>query len=123
MLAAVLAPADNLVILPEWQGPVVVVDYRPPCRLTRSEISNGPDGVMPGDVVKSLCRALEVGPGALEFDIDPANRRGIHEAASCYVIDPAGVRVARVRGESAVWLTVAAGKLAADGWRPGRVAS
>lgn len=101
------------------EGPLVVIELRPPCASERIEISDGRDGPDPVHVVKSLCRALECGPGAVAAVIDPT-ARGLHgEEARCYVLDKADRRVARICGLSFAYVNVAASALANSGWRPG----
>lgn len=100
-------------------GPLVVIDLRPPCASERIEISGGFDGPDPIHVVKSLCRALECGPGAITAVIDPTARGLRGDAARCYVLDKADRRVARITGLSFAYVNVTASALASRGWRPG----
>lgn len=81
------------------EGPLVVIELRPPCPSERIEISGGFDGPDPIHVVKSLCRALECGPGALLAVEDPN---------------------ARICGLSFAYVNVAASALVNRNWRPGQ---
>lgn len=101
-------------------GPLVVIELRPPCPSERIEISGGFDGPDPIHVVKSLCRALECGPGAIVAVVDPTARDLRGDAARCYVLNGADQRVARICGLSFAYVNVAASALANSGWRPGR---
>ncbi|PZO07627.1 MAG: hypothetical protein DCF29_03760, partial [Alphaproteobacteria bacterium] len=67
-------------------GPIVTITFRPPCRVERSELSGGPDGPMPDDTVRAVCRALEIGPGILTFEADPAARHLRDDKARCYAV-------------------------------------
>ncbi|MET4683710.1 hypothetical protein [Brevundimonas faecalis] len=101
-------------------GPMVVIEMRPSCASERIEISDGPDGPSPIHVVKSLCRALECGPGALFAVADPNARDRRGDAACCYILDRADQRVARIHGLSFAYFNVAASSLINHGWRPGQ---
>ncbi len=102
------------------EGPLVVIELRPPCASERIEISGGFDGPDPVHVVKSLCRALECGPGALVAVVDPSARDLRGEAARCYILNGADQRVARICGLSWAYVNVAASALANRNWRPGQ---
>lgn len=100
-------------------GPVVTVIYRAPCRTEKSELFGAaPHGVEAADVVKSVCRALGVGPGAIEAELDPDARRMTGEQARCYILDATGGRVAHVTGLSFAWINVEASRLSNRGWAP-----
>ena len=114
-----LAAVDGRAIAPAfYAGPVVVIEYRQPCRLEKSELSGGVDGPLPTDVVKSLCRTLGCAPGALTFEPDPKAAHLMHQHARCYASGPLGRRVARIVGCSAAWLTVSASNLSNNNWTP-----
>jgi len=101
-------------------GPSVTVIYRRPCRTEKSELFGAaPHGVEAAHVVKAICRALDVGPGAIEVAADPDARHLRDHEARCYVLDALGARVAHVTGLSFAWLQVEAARLAGQGWRPG----
>lgn len=100
-------------------GPMVVIELRPPSVSERIEISDGADGPDPIHVVKSLCRALECGPGAVTAVIDPTARDLRGDAARCYVLNLAEQRVARISGLSFAYVNVAAMALVHRNWRPG----
>lgn len=102
------------------EGPLVVIELRPPCPSERIEISGGFDGPDPIHVVKSLCRALECGPGALFAVVDPNARDLRGDAARCYVLNAAEQRVARICGLSFAYVNVAASALVNRNWRPGQ---
>ena len=100
-------------------GPTVTVIYRPPCRTEKTELFGAaPHGVEAANVVKAICRALGVGPGAIEVEADPDARRLRDHEARCYVLDALGARVAHVTGLSFAWLQVEAARLANHGWPP-----
>ncbi len=104
-------------------GPSVTVIYRRPCRTEKSELFGAaPHGVEPTHVVKAICRALGVGPGAIDVTADPDARHLRDHEARCYVLDALGSRVAHVTGLSFAWLQVEAARLAHQGWRPGLLA-
>lgn len=100
------------------QGPVVRIDYRPPCPTLRSELSHGAEGPGLLDVVRSLCRTLDAAPHRLAFEPDPARAGRYDWDAGAYVLVD-GRRVARVAGVGDRWLQGGADCLAGRGWRPG----
>lgn len=102
-------------------GPTVTIIFRPPCKAEKSVLYGAaPHGVEAANVVKALCRCLEVGPGAIEAEADPDSRHLRDEAARCYVLDANGVRVAHVTGLSFAWINVEAARLTSAGWTPAR---
>lgn len=101
-------------------GPSVTVIYRRPCPTEKTELFGAaPHGVEAAHVVKAICRALAVGPGAIDVTADPDARHLRDHEARCYVLDALGARVAHVTGLSFAWLQVEAARLAGQGWRPG----
>ncbi len=99
-------------------GPGVTVIYRKPCATEKSELFGAaPHGVEAAHVVKALCRALGVGPGAIEVEADPDARHLRDHEARCYILDAAGARVAHVTGLSFAWIRVEAARLNRQGWR------
>lgn len=107
----------NSALFPD--GPGVTVIYRRPCRTEKTELFGAaPHGVEADHVVQAVCRALNVGPGAIEVEADP-DARGLrdHEARA-YILNALGTRVAHVTGLSFAWLQVAASRLASRGWAP-----
>lgn len=101
-------------------GPSVTVIYRRPCPTEKTELFGAAqDGVEAAHVVKAICRALAVGPGAIDVTADPDARHLRDHEARCYVLDALGARVAHVTGLSFAWLQVEAARLAGQGWRPG----
>lgn len=113
-------PDDLRAMVGVEPGPIVTIAFRPPCRVERSELSGGPDGPMPDDTVRALCRALEVGPGVLTFEADPAARHLRDDKARCYAVNAAGTRLAHIVGMSASWCSVAAAVLVSRNWKPGQ---
>lgn len=109
-----LSPAS-----PFPDGPTVTVIFRPPCASEKVELFGvAPHGVEPEHVVKAICRALGVGPGALEVEPDPDARRLRDHDARCYVLDAQGARIAHITGLSFAWVRVEAARLATHGWTP-----
>lgn len=117
----VAIPADLQALAPLIpEGPSVVIEFRPPCATERLEIFEGPDGVNPLRVVKSLCRILGCSPEDIHAEPDPDHAGAREERACCYVVDDQDNRVARVAGLSFAYVHVAARALASSRWRPGR---
>lgn len=95
-------------------GPSVLIQYRPPCRVETATLFD-PDLV---DVVRALCRTLGLPPAQIEAvapDWGPAEAVNLRD---CWILGPAGDRIARVLGVGAIWLNLARNSLVNHGWRP-----